>query len=996
MAQTLKDLEGWQVITTDEHGNIIDDSSPDSRRRSRKRGSSQKVYLQRISDGLSFGRGDNVVMHDDATKTYSVYLINEIRQNTLNNVIEIWAFSYLRWFELKPLLYYKQFEPELCEDDSKPLEFLKEKFLQEVDKNELYLTAELSEIWLKDFISVASIMSQGGYEEQTHTPDKDFFVRYICEPTGENFVGIDIGKEMRKMLLFEPKQSEEHLKRLSILDNVKYNNISPGHRSPHASKRSDNSHSSQSRRSSSKHTKLKVEPSSTPIVPPLSSPTSKPNTSIVERVRSIMKEKVVSRTKGKPTFTQLSASSQGKDSYDDSVASATGDDSFDRRKKKKDLFYNGSDSDSGQEIHDAAKSSSGYRQAANTMDESESGKRQAGLHGSKDSGAEYSPETAANTSDTSVQSLPDGTGINESEKVSEERVTTTGKRKSTGEVSKKKKQRKGQASVSDVTNDSAGPDSTKLDGKAEAEKVVDETLKRIRAKYQLLLSKLNESDSSINSAIDTLAELSAKSSRKMDIARLESKLRSSRAAKMSEKDTIYKHLKDHDLKSEENMGMILQLAKERHVIGARETQFRDMYVEMFENLNNLKSSVFYLYGPHGSGKSFILNQVLNELEASSERKELPIFKTIEIDAFNLSSAKEVFIETWRAISVEPLSADASLISMKYYFSKVPVERKRSMVIILDHLETLSDNDQVEIISKFLEWSKESKAKMVFIALSSNDSRTIEGLLTNKEEDMTKLRITSCHFPGYNKKELVEITRNMLESINEEGSFVVKKDEKHNKVVLVDPETSNTDSDGSKRVKFSISSSVAQEAATMISSILVDATRCATLCDKILDLAKEEYIAGGKIDNLEMPLTISIVRKIVDKYGDYKIIDGISNLPFLSKLFLFAFMDRIQESRQPSETVSAVVDDISRIIKLNSTDDSVSKLKDVLFPQTDHSADFTKFFNIISWDALIQGLVGAEVVSIKDRNPETGCTESILLATSPESVEQGLKAIALKR
>ena len=101
MAQTLKDLEGWQVITTDEHGNIIDDSSPDSRRRSRKRGSSQKVYLQRISDGLSFGRGDNVVMHDDATKTYSVYLINEIRQNTLNNVIEIWAFSYLRWFELE-------------------------------------------------------------------------------------------------------------------------------------------------------------------------------------------------------------------------------------------------------------------------------------------------------------------------------------------------------------------------------------------------------------------------------------------------------------------------------------------------------------------------------------------------------------------------------------------------------------------------------------------------------------------------------------------------------------------------------------------------------------------------------------------------------------------------------------------------------------------------------------------------------------------------------
>ena len=995
MAQTLKDLEGWQVITTDEHGNIIDDSSPDSRRRSRKRGSSQKVYLQRISDGLSFGRGDNVVMHDDATKTYSVYLINEIRQNTLNNVIEIWAFSYLRWFELKPILYYRQFEPELCEDDSKPLEFLKEKFLQEIDKSELYLTAELSEIWLKDFISVAKIMSQENYEGQTHTPDKDFFVRYICEPTGENFVGIDIGKEMRKMLLFEPKQSEEHLKRLSILDNVKYNNISSSHRSPHSAKRSDNSHSSQSKRSSSKHPKIKAEPSPTPAAHSLSSPTSKPNTSIMERVRSIMKEKVVSRTKGGPNFTQSSASSQGKDGYDDSGTSTTGEDSLNKRKKK-DLFYNGSDSDSGQEIHNVARSSSRHGQAANAMDDSQPGKSQAGVHESQDPGAEYIPETAANTSDTSVQSLPDGTGMNESEEVSEERVTTTGKRKSTGEVSKKKKQRKGPSAVSDITSGSVEPGGTKLDGKAEAEKVVDETLKRIRTKYQLLLSKLNESDSSINSAIDTLAEFSAKSSRKMDIARLENKLRSSRAAKMSEKDTIYKHLKDHNLKSEENKGVILQLARERHVIGARGAQFRDMYVEMFENLNNLKSSVFYLYGPHGSGKSFILNQVLGELEASSERKELPIFKTIEVDAFNLSSAKEVFIETWRAISVEPLSADASLISMKYYFSKVPMERKRSMIIILDHLETLSDNDQAEVMSKFLEWSKESKAKVIFIVLNSNGSDTFERLLASEGENMTKLRITSCHFPGYSKKELVEITRNILEGINDESFFVVKMDEKHDKVVLVDPDAGSPDSDGSKKVKFSISSSVAQEAATMISSILVDATRCATLRDKILDLAKEEYIAEGKIDNLGVPLTIDIVRKIVDKYGDYKIIDGINNLPFLSKLFLFAFMDRIQESRQPSETVSAIVDNVSRIVKLNSTDESVSKLKDVLFPQTGDNADFTKFFNIVSWDTLIQGLVSAEVVSVKDRNPETGFAESILLATSPESVEQGLKAITLQR
>ena len=213
MANTQRDLNGWQVVTTDEHGNIIGDD----RRRSRKRGGAELAFLQRLNDGLTFGRGDSVIMKDPATGSYSVYLIHEIRLNTLNNIVELWAFSYLRWFELQPQFYYAKFEPELAAEN-RPPEFYRDKLVNEIDKGEIYLTAELSEIWLKDFLAVANIMDEAKRKEvgEKFEEDKDFLVRYICEPTGENFAPFNIAKERKLLLNSDPKGFEEHLKRLSV------------------------------------------------------------------------------------------------------------------------------------------------------------------------------------------------------------------------------------------------------------------------------------------------------------------------------------------------------------------------------------------------------------------------------------------------------------------------------------------------------------------------------------------------------------------------------------------------------------------------------------------------------------------------------------------------------------------------------------------------------------------------------------------------------------
>ncbi|KAL3238221.1 chromatin-silencing protein SIR3 RNJ42_00554 [Nakaseomyces bracarensis] len=212
MAQQAKDLQGWQVILKDQDGNVMDEMD---RKMRRKRNASTDVFIYRDNDLLTIGRGDHVVAYDEASESFSVYLIHEIRQNTLNHALEILCFTYLRWFELEPLEYYKEFDPK---NANKSREELARKFLQEIDRDEIYLTAEITPIWLKDFISVAHVYNETEWQKEKNKLDKDknFLVRYICEPIAENFVPIDIKDVMKNMKEEDPRIFELYIKNLTV------------------------------------------------------------------------------------------------------------------------------------------------------------------------------------------------------------------------------------------------------------------------------------------------------------------------------------------------------------------------------------------------------------------------------------------------------------------------------------------------------------------------------------------------------------------------------------------------------------------------------------------------------------------------------------------------------------------------------------------------------------------------------------------------------------
>ncbi|EDO16099.1 hypothetical protein Kpol_1001p11 [Vanderwaltozyma polyspora DSM 70294] len=212
MAHSQKDLAGWKIVITDAENNVLDGS----KRRSRRNAPKEYIHLERESDELRFTRGDSIIMYDEKVDSNIVYLVNEIRLNTMNNVVEILGMLYLGHDDLDPIKYLEQFDPDFVNDDRSDEEYVA-RIEQDVGKKRLFLTASLSEIWLMNFRGMANILEEEEAKDLTDKIEgKDFVVNYVCDPDSTNFVSIEFKGVRNKILECEPKEAEEFLKKVSL------------------------------------------------------------------------------------------------------------------------------------------------------------------------------------------------------------------------------------------------------------------------------------------------------------------------------------------------------------------------------------------------------------------------------------------------------------------------------------------------------------------------------------------------------------------------------------------------------------------------------------------------------------------------------------------------------------------------------------------------------------------------------------------------------------
>lgn len=987
MAKTLKDLHGWEVITTDENGNIINQNGG---RRSRKRGSAELTFLLQISDGTKIGRGDTVIMNDAQTNTYSVYLIHEIRLNTLNNVVELWAFSYLRWFELKPLLYYAKFEPELAKE-SHPLDFYKEKFLSDVDKDEIYLTAEISEIWLNDFVAVANIMDYSQWESMSRekVPDKDFYVRYMCEPTADNFVPIDITNERRVLLKYDPKEYEEHLKKISVPTTTSHSRSAKLKKPVFKGEPTDKT----SRKASVRDIKIEFDTDN--------ESGSKGESDSSSETREESDEDVIvhkGRTRGKKlqSKSEDGIGSGGRTQSNDYVSGdLTDTESESSSSPPSDAYSDAQDTFRSSPIKSSAR-------IANVPTKNTSPVSESPGNDTSDSASEEEihelreeineEENGDGQSHISNESSEEDDIVDSEQEIDEE-IESKPKRhrlKRSREL-KEKKARK--------VLKSSTPSSKAGNGSSLVRKFTKKNIARAKKKYTPFSKRFG----SINDIPDLteLAEFN-QSSNDIDVAALENKLRSFEETQIVE--TIFSKIKKQ-LYSSHNKDEILKSGSFQDYLPARENEFASIYLSLYSAIESGSATTVYIAGTPGVGKTLTVREVIKELQRSSDQKELPLFQYVEINGLKMVKPTDSYEVLWNKIMGESLTWGAAMESLEFFFKKVPKNKKRPVVVLLDELDALVTKTQ-DIMYNFFNWTTYENAKLVVIAVA-NTMDLPERQLGTKVS--SRIGFTRIMFTGYDYESLKEIIHFRLKGLN--NSFFYENTKTGTAYIIdSDDEKDNELPPYIKKVQLTMSDDAIEIASRKVASVSGDARRALKVCKRAAEIAEQHYMAryGYSYDGKTLEkhydtsestdeedandseriqtVHISHIMKALNETINSQTTRFISKLSFTGKLFLFALLNLMKKSGLQEQRLGDIIDEIKSLIEMNAKNRFVLEISNTLFQKD--TLLTTEQLRIVSWDFVINQLIDAGIIIKQSlKNEKISCVK---LCISAEDVKKALE------
>ncbi|CCF58569.1 hypothetical protein KAFR_0E04180 [Kazachstania africana CBS 2517] len=1007
MATSQKDLGDWNVVTTDEAGNIIFDTS----RRSRKRGVKENFYLQR-SDNISFRRGDSVIMRDAATDTYSVYLVHEIRQHTLNNVVEIWAFSYLRWFELKPIPYYREFDPDVLLDKRSSAEYL-QKLQDEIDKNELYLTAELTEIWLKDFIGVANIYDEYHYisNKSEFRMNKDFYVKYICEPTAENFVKIDIKKEIDRIKTeSDPKLSEQHLKRISVPRSralplpkprnkqKKLSQSQPKEVKPNLqSSLSDNASSNKlafygsSQPSNIKNNGIKLEApisnksahnklaafESNSVTTLATKPVTTPATKPVTKSRIISQSLPYTTAAQQIIDTEINKVQRLIDKEEERITQQVL--SKEASEENGSLPQNQSDSSyytSAEETASTAMEKSGNAEVekGKTPDNLLNKNTKTGREAQDDDSSDDSPLSTIRKKRRLLGNKSTGSELRRLES-SEEPLSI---KIEDGEQTEQQKLLSGNGIERDAST--TPQSSVTLEDvhtvNPGQNNISEDTILRIREKYTNLMSKVDYLENTDFSNITSFKELIMPSS-EIDIAQLENRLRNSRKTE-NYTDTIYSRLNirdpiNSDITEFENK--IIEIVDKMPVLQPRSGEFSRLYTKIFKLLRDCESKAIYIGGPTGSGKTTIVEKCFEELELSAQQNELPIFKRLKVDGYEIINANDCYELVWSQLSGEKLSSGAALESLQFYFANVPRHKKRQIVITLDSLDIMVSKGQ-DILYNFFNWTTLKNSKLILIAIASNTElpRKLLG-----EQVSSRIEYDVFTFKPYDKKALYNIACCKLEELNCIKKYW--KDMGDNT-----PRVASREEHGDiRQLDIKIDENTVSSAARKISIMTRNVNDIILVCKKSVDVATTEYLNMQKLtytriekysDVYSQHISMEHVLKALSQKNDVNNVAYLNNCSLVTKLFLLAMLLKSHKMKEDEVKMKDVIEEIDDLFESDKISKEIKDIRGALFGNEEKIN-----VEVIAWDLIAAELMKFDIIE------KSG--DSISFKISIDDIKEGI-------
>lgn len=193
----------------------------------------------------------------------------------------------------------------------------------------------------------------------------------------------------------------------------------------------------------------------------------------------------------------------------------------------------------------------------------------------------------------------------------------------------------------------------------------------------------------------------------------------------------------------------LHTAKPDHLIG-RDVEEAEIQAFISDKLEKKNSGSLYISGAPGTGKTAVVNHVLNKMKI--EHKDL---KTAFINCMMLKDSNAVFRQLHEQLVGVPIKAKDSMKAMEKLFMSC----LEPILLVLDEIDQL-DNKHHHILYQIFEWPAIENSKLILIGIAN--ALDLTDRVLPRLQASTVCRPVLMNFPPYSSTQISDILKHRLQ------------------------------------------------------------------------------------------------------------------------------------------------------------------------------------------------------------------------------------------
>lgn len=326
---------------------------------------------------------------------------------------------------------------------------------------------------------------------------------------------------------------------------------------------------------------------------------------------------------------------------------------------------------------------------------------------------------------------------------------------------------------------------------------------------------------------------------------------------------------------------VLGINAEIHSLPCRETQFHQLYNEIYAAVISQRGKTVYVSGTPGVGKTATIREVIKQLSAKLqlENDGKSLFNYVEINGLKLVSPQSAYEVLWKKVSGKQVSANAALAALQIHF-EADDPKRLPLVVLLDELDQIVTKNQT-VMYNFFNWPTMESSKLIVVAVA-NTMDLPERLLTNKIS--SRLGLNRIPFTAYTYEQLAQIIRHRLEHLSRDND------------------------------KLIIASEAIEFASRKVASVSGDARRSLMICIRAVEIAEMEFQSKSRRQrqDLEGKYTVTImhIMKAVNETASSPITSYLNSLPFMSKMVLATLLMTKKRLGVAEVPIGDVIDELN--------------------------------------------------------------------------------------